>query len=110
MKNIDRRSFLKVSALAGGGVMFGLATVDALAQGRGGAAGPVAKLENYVRVAPDGAVTIMAKNPEVGQGIKNTLPMMIAEELDVDWKSVKIEQADLDDTKYTGQSAGGSTS
>ncbi|MEP6715666.1 MAG: molybdopterin cofactor-binding domain-containing protein [Terriglobia bacterium] len=110
MKRIDRRSFLKASAIAGGGVMLTLhGAPKALAQGRGGAPAAPPDPHNYIRVAADGTVTILAKNPEVGQGIRTMLPMLIAEELDVDWKSVKIEQADFDDTKYAAQSAGGST-
>jgi isoquinoline 1-oxidoreductase subunit beta len=124
-KKIDRRSFLHVAALSGGGVAFGLISKDALAQGpppagRGGAPGPggpgggrgpapLPKVENYIKIAADGTVTIMAKNPEVGQGVRTMLPMLIADELDVDWKDVKIEQTDVDAAKYQGQIAGGST-
>src|ERR1700744_4243945 len=110
MTTIDRRSFLKVSALSTGGVMIGLyLEPEAQAQGRGGPPPPPPSPHTYISVAPDGTVTIMAKNPEVGQGIKTMLPMLIAEELDVDWNSVKIEQTDFDDKKYSGQIAGGST-
>jgi isoquinoline 1-oxidoreductase beta subunit len=107
---LERRSFLKISLLAGGGVMLGLTTEhQAVAQGRGGPPAPPPDPHNYIKVAPDGTVNIMAKNPEVGQGVKTMLPMLIADELDVDWKHCKIEQADYDESKYNGQSAGGST-
>jgi isoquinoline 1-oxidoreductase beta subunit len=106
---LERRSFLKISLLAGGGVMFGLTTErQAAAQGRGAPAPPIDP-HNFIKVAPDGTVTILAKNPEVGQGVKTMLPMLIADELDVDWKQCKIEQAPYDESKYTMQSAGGST-
>jgi isoquinoline 1-oxidoreductase subunit beta len=110
MTRIDRRSFLKVSAAGAGGVLIGLyLQPKAAAQGRGGPPVPPPDPHNYIKIAADGTVTIVAKNPEVGQGIKTMLPMLIADELDADWKSVKIEQADFDDTKYAGQIAGGST-
>jgi len=107
-KNISRRSFLRVSALSGGGMMIALHldAVDVLAQ-----FGPQAPLSPiaFIKIAADGVVTIMAKNPEIGQGVKNMLPMIIADELDVEWSKVKIEQTDVDQTKYGGQVAGGST-
>ncbi len=109
---IDRRSFLRASALAGGGMLLALyAEPEAEAQQRGGPGGPGAALrpQSFIRVNGDGTVTIVAKNPEVGQGIKNSLPMIIADEFDVDWKDVRIEQADVDASKYGTQSAAGST-
>jgi isoquinoline 1-oxidoreductase beta subunit len=106
--SINRRTFLKITALAGGGMMVGLYfKPPAMAQNQPAPVIPVPS--SFIRIAPDGTVTIIAKNPEIGQGIKTSLPMTIADELDVDWKDVRVEQADLDVTKYSGQFAGGST-
>lgn len=104
---LDRRSFLKVSALGGGGMLVAL-YVDLPTLAQGPAAAPLSP-NAFISIAATGIATIMAKNPEIGQGVKTMLPMLIAEELDVDWSSVRVEQADVNQAKYGGQVAGGST-
>lgn len=101
---VSRRLLLK-AALAGGSVVFSLTPAGrALAA----AAGDAAKLNTYVKIAPDNVVTIMAQNPEIGQGVKTSIPMLVAEELDVDWSQVRVEQAIADEAVYGRQVAGGS--
>ncbi|MBX3278430.1 MAG: xanthine dehydrogenase family protein molybdopterin-binding subunit [Acidobacteria bacterium] len=108
MTRINRRAFLQVTALAGGGFMLGLYTKagTALAQGPPRMA-PLVPAD-FIRIDPNGIVTLTAKNTEIGQNVLNTLPMLIAEELDVDWKDVKIIRADADN-KYGPQFTGGSS-
>ena len=104
---MNRRAFLKVTALAGGGFMIATSVdgLDALAQSSAADFMPNA----FIRITPDNIVTIIAKNPEVGQGVKTSMPMLVAEELGVEWKNVRLQQADLDPAKYGPQNAGGST-
>ena len=91
---LDRRAFLQVSAVAGGGLLIGLYTPDVLAQRGGGPGGPAASLapNTYITIHPDNTFTIIAKNPETGQGIKTALPQIIADEFDVDWTQVKTSR------------------
>ena len=107
---MDRRSFLQVTALAGGGVIIGMyaPTIAQQGGGRGGPQIPWSLAPNdYITVHPDNTFTIIAKNPETGQGIRTALPQIIADEFDVDWSQVKIQQADLN-PKYGPQFEGGS--
>ncbi|HJX95586.1 MAG TPA: xanthine dehydrogenase family protein molybdopterin-binding subunit [Candidatus Acidoferrum sp.] len=112
IRTIGRRSFLRVTAVAGGGLLLS-AYVDpvekALAQAPQGPPPAVLTPNAFIRISSEGIVTITAKNPEIGQGIRTMLPMLIAEELDVDWKDVRIEQGDVNFAKYGLQVAGGST-
>jgi isoquinoline 1-oxidoreductase subunit beta len=108
--HIDRRTLLKTSLLAGGGLALdALIPLPVKALAAGAEAQP-AVLSAFVSIAPNGIVTIVSKNPEIGQGIKTSLPMMVAEELDCEWSQVRIDQADVDEKRYGPQSAGGSTS
>lgn len=105
---LDRRNFLRVAALAGGGLLVAAYAPRALAAPFGAEGDP--ELNAFIRIYPDGKIVIMAKNPEEGQGVKQSLPMIIAEELDVEWGQVTIEQADSIEAKYGRQFAGGSMS
>ncbi len=110
----DRRTFLRVTSLAGGGLLIGT-LIDLDGTGALWAAAPAPGSTTpftpnaFIRITPEGAITIVAKNPETGQGIKTMLPMLIAEELDVEWKTITIEQAPLDEARYGRQFEGGST-
>ena len=112
----NRRSFIKASTAAGGGMVLGFSWLASCT--------PAATAEEEMLVMPEewfdvnaflkigdnGVVTIMSPNPEIGQNVKTSMPMIVAEELDVDWKNVVVEQAGYDIKKYTRQLAGGSQS
>lgn len=102
---LDRRSFLRVTSVAGGGFFLGAWSASA-ADGDRDAFSPNA----FIRILPDGGVTIFAKNPEVGQGVKTSLPMIVAEELEIPWEKVTVEQAPVDARAFGHQMAGGSMS
>jgi len=107
---INRRHFLKIGITAGGGLILGMEYLASCSPSGSNAPAAMQTLNAFIKIGTDGLVTIMAPNPEIGQGVKTSLPMIVAEELDVDWKNVIIEQAALDTDKYTRQVAGGSGS
>ena len=91
LMRLNRRSFLQLTALAGGGFALDLYHSPlAVAQGPGKP--PDLTPQAFIHIAPDGVVTIMARASESGQGMRNMLPMLIAEELDVDWKDVRVSR------------------
>jgi isoquinoline 1-oxidoreductase beta subunit len=102
---LDRRNFFRISALAGGGFLLGAWNGEAAE-----AAAATFSPNAFIRITPQGLVTILSKNPEIGQGIKTSLPMIIAEELEVPWEKVTVEQAPVDQAAFGHQMAGGSMS
>lgn len=109
----NRRSFLKVSAATGGGMVLGFSWLASCSPTKEQILSmPEAwfDINAYVKIGENGLVTIFSPNPEIGQNIKTSMPMIVAEELDVDWKNVVVEQAGLSVKKYTRQVAGGSQS
>jgi isoquinoline 1-oxidoreductase beta subunit len=103
----SRRAFLRAGVAVGGGLLLGFSLPRAVSA-RTDSPSSESTLNAFVQISNDGIVTIISKNPEIGQGIKTMLPMLIAEELDVDWGDVRIEQALNDPAKYGRQFAGGS--
>ncbi|RYC66305.1 xanthine dehydrogenase family protein molybdopterin-binding subunit [Spirosoma sordidisoli] len=113
--NKSRRNFLKIAAAAGGGLLVGFnwfesegAAVAVETATGSGLAGNT--FNSYLSINPQGTITILSPNPEVGQGIKTAFPIIVAEELDADWTKVVVEQAPLDTKKFERQVAGGSGS
>ncbi len=110
----SRREFLKVSALAGGGMLIGV-VVPSLHRFAEAAPAPVAPFapNAFIRITPDGAVTVVVGYSEMGQGVLTAVPMLVAEELDADWARVKFEQAPADpvykNPMFGVQATGGST-
>lgn len=111
----NRRSFMKVSAAAGGGMLIGFSWFAGCTP----VSKPEAALEipkewfdinGYIKIGDTGMVTIYSPNPEIGQNVMTSMPMIVAEELDVEWKNVIVEQAPLNTGFYQNQFAGGSLS
>lgn len=112
--NLSRRKFFKTSALASGGMLIGFNLFQACKED---VAPPIdLSLLNYndfnafIKISNEGKVTIFSPNPEIGQGVKTSMPMLIAEELDVAWEDVHVVQGALDTKNYARQVAGGSQS
>lgn len=117
MKNIQshsRRDFLRSSALAGGGLMISFSWfAEAKAAEKKHTLNNAEQwneLTAYIKITPDNTVKILCPNPEFGQNVMTSLPMIVAEELDVDWKNVVVEMSTHDNVKYGAQFTGGSNS
>lgn len=103
--SVSRRNFLRVSMIAGGGMLVGF---SALSNSETADAEATPFSPNaYIKISPDGKITLMSPNPEIGQGVKTSLVMLIAEEMNVDWQTIDVEIAPLD-AKYGSQTTGGS--
>jgi isoquinoline 1-oxidoreductase beta subunit len=108
----SRRDFMKLAATAGGGLFLGFnwsnsSALPVVVDAKNIAAGSI-HFNSYLSIGTDNIITIVSPNPEIGQGIKTAFPMVVAEELDADWKMVKTVQGNLDTTIFERQVTGGS--
>src|SRR6185503_1614350 len=112
--NYSRRAFLKSSALAGGGLMISFSALARFgpAEKLSGVDAPDQwyELTGYIKITPDNVIKIYNPNPEFGQNVMTTLPMIVAEELDIDWQKVVVEMGPHDNVKLGPQFTGGSNS
>ncbi len=108
----NRRSFLKASVLSGGGMMLTVSWLSSFKSADKMQAVPEqwATLNGYIHIMPDNRIKLICPNPEFGQNVMTSLPMMLAEELDVDWKNVTVEMGPHDNAKLGAQFTGGSNS
>lgn len=104
--SVSRRNFLRVSMIAGGGMLVGFSALSNSETGDNTETTPFSP-NAYIKISPDGKITLMSPNPEIGQGVKTSLVMLIAEEMNVDWQTIDVEIAPLD-AKYGSQTTGGS--
>ncbi len=104
--NLSRRDFLRSGAAASTGLLLGMYVPGRAAAAAAGAFEP----NIWLRIAPDNTVTVIIARSEMGQGVTTSLPMLVAEELEADWKMVRIELADSDKQRYGDQGTGGSES
>ena len=112
LENTSRRSFMKLAAAAGGGLFLGFnwtnsSALPVIVDVKGVADGSV-NFNSYLSIGTNNVITIVSPNPEIGQGIKTAFPMIVAEELDADWKQVKTVQGNLDTGAFERQVTGGS--
>jgi len=109
---INRRAFLKVSALAGGGMMLSFNWVAGATPSVNTETTSIPEewsaLNNYIKIHTNGSIILMSSNPEFGSNVKTSMPMILAEELDADWKTIIVEQADFFPARYDRQFTGGS--
>lgn len=112
--NQSRRNFMKLLATAGGGLFLGFNWADQTSNPKivdaQTLANGVIEFNSYLSIGTNNTITIYSPNPEVGQGIKTAFPIVVAEELDADWKTIEVVQAALDSKKFERQVAGGSGS
>src|SRR5665647_37627 len=112
LNKTSRRDFLKITSLTGGGLLLGFSWFSVEAEkpeviNKDNFAGDLG-FNSYLSISTDGTITIYSPNPELGQNIMTSFPMIVAEELDADWTKVKVVQAPLDTEKFDRQLTGGS--